>query len=184
MKQLEGRKLDDLIPNYEPPLGITINDNFIEFVAVLPRAPQNVYNVLTTCNWVGANGIFKWLFIGGWRKFCYTSGVDEVDIGEFGKDVLAANINDVCETHDPSVQVIKFNVALTKQASKFLRDSTAKKQRQMHIHLPWHLLDPEVVGQSPPYSCRRGCRKDDERQWGQPSTEDYRLQLPSQSNDQ
>ena len=110
-KQLEGRKLDNLIPNSNPPLGIAVNNIFIELVVALPRAPQNVYNVSTMCNWVEANGVFKWLFIGGWRKFCYTSGVDEVDIGEFGEDVLAANINDVCKAYDPSVQVIKFNVA-------------------------------------------------------------------------
>jgi hypothetical protein len=36
---LEVREHDNLISNYEPPLGIAINDNFIELVAALPRAP-------------------------------------------------------------------------------------------------------------------------------------------------
>jgi hypothetical protein len=52
------RKYDDLIPNYEPPLGIAIYNNFIEPVAPLPRAPQNMHDVSAACDWVGADGFF------------------------------------------------------------------------------------------------------------------------------
>jgi hypothetical protein len=58
MKQLEMRKYDNLIPNYEPRLGIAIYNNFIEPVAPLPRAPQNTHNVSAVCDWVGADSFF------------------------------------------------------------------------------------------------------------------------------
>ena len=47
---------------------------------------------------------------------------------------MAANINDVCETHDLSVQVIKFNGALTKQASK-LRLSMSGSVGDLDLYL-------------------------------------------------